>query len=493
MSILNLTLKEASEKLKNKELSPVELTQKYIEASEIAKDLNIYITETFDLALERAQESEKRYLSNNYLSDIDGIPIGVKDIFLTKNIRATNGSRFLSDFIAPYESTVTQKLQDAGYIHMGKVNMDEFAMGSSNITSYFGPVINPWRAEDDKDRVPGGSSGGSAAGVAARSFLGALGTDTGGSIRQPSSYCNLVGMKPTYGTCSRYGIIAFASSLDQAGPMTRTVEDNAILLQNMAGYDAKDSAMAEFSVPNYSEKIGQSIKGLKVGIPKEYYSERLSNDVLRSWREVANICEQSGAEVIDISLPNTEYALAVYYIVSPVEASSNLSRFDGIRYGNQEKGNSLEEIYKRSRSLGWGEEVKRRIILGTNNSLHENFDNFLLAAKMRRLIANDFIEAFKKVDIILTPATTSEAFAIDESPKDPIEMYFGDIFTVTASLAGVPAISVPAGFSSNNLPIGMQLVGKYRDEATLYQAAYIIEDSLRLTEVASFVKNNKLI
>ena len=492
MSLLNLSIKEASDKLKSKEISSSELTAEYIKASQCAKELNIYVTETFDLAIEQAKQSDSRYVKGEQLSDIDGIPIGVKDNFLTKGVRTTNGSSFLENFIAPYESTVTQNLLNAGYIHLGKLNMDEFAMGSGNLTSHFGPVINPWKAEDNKDRVPGGSSGGSSAGVAARSFLAATGSDTGGSIRQPASFTGLVGLKPTYGTCSRFGIIAFASSLDQAGVLSRDVVDNAMVLNHMAGYDEKDSSMIKFEKQNFLSKIGQSIKGLKVGLPKEYFSDSLSSEIKDYWTKTANWLKEEGAEIIEISLPHTKYALAVYYMIAPSEAFSNLSRFDGIRYGERVDAKELQDVYKQSRKAGWGEEVKRRVLIGSYNLLTENFDKYVQAAKVRKLIADDFIESFKQVDVILTPTTTSAAFAIDEKPTNPVEMYLNDIFTVTANLAGLPAISLPVGLSSNGLPIGMQLIGKYFKEADLYSYSYVLEQKAQFKEIASFVKKNNL-
>lgn len=488
MSLLKLSLKEASEKLKAKEISSSELTAEYIKASEKADELNIYITKTYESAVEQAKCSDKRYLKGEALSDIDGIPIGIKDNFLTNGVRTTNASGFLKNFVAPYESTVTQNLLNAGYVSMGKLNMDEFAMGSANLTSHFGAVINPWKSEDGKDRVPGGSSGGSAAGVAGRSFLAALGTDTGGSIRQPSSYTGLVGIKPTYGTCSRFGIIAFASSLDQAGVLSRDVVDNAIVLNHMAGYDEKDSSMIKFQKQNFLSKIGQSIKGLKVGIPKEYFSDSLSKEIKDYWTKACNWLKEEGAEIIDISLPHTKYALAVYYIVAPSEAASNLSRFDGIRYGERVESKELHEVYKQSRKDGWGEEVKRRVLIGSYNLLNENFDKYIKATKIRRLIANDFMESFRQVDVILTPTTTSEAFAIDEKPTNPMEMYYSDIFTVTANLAGLPAINIPVGLSNNGLPIGMQFIGKHFKEADLYSYSYVLEQKAQFKEIASFVR-----
>ncbi|MDR0484014.1 MAG: Asp-tRNA(Asn)/Glu-tRNA(Gln) amidotransferase subunit GatA [Alphaproteobacteria bacterium] len=492
MSLLNLSVKELADKLKSKEISSVELTTAYIESSNKADELNIYITKTFDLAMEQAKQSDTRRNKGEPLSDIDGIPLGIKDIFLTKGVKTTNASAFLKDFIAPYESTITQNLLNAGMVSLGKLNLDEFAMGSANLTSHFGPVINPWKLEDGKNRVPGGSSGGSSAAVAARAVPVALGTDTGGSIRQPASFCGLVGMKPTYGTCSRFGTIAFASSLDQAGVLSRNVVDNAMVLNHMAGYDEKDSSMIKFNKQDFLSKIGQSIKGVKIGLPKEYFSDQLSAEIKDYWTKIANALKEEGAEIIDISLPHTQYALAVYYMVAPSEAYSNLARFDGIRYGSRAEAKDLEDTYKQSRKQGWGEEVKRRILIGNYNLLTENFDKYVKAAKIRKLIANDFIDAFKKVDVILTPTTTSPAFAIDEQPSNPLEMYYNDLFTVTANLAGLPAISIPVGLSNNGLPIGMQLIGNYFKESDLYAYSYILEQKAQFSELSSFVKKHNL-
>ncbi len=492
MNILNYTLTELIERLESKELTSVKIVSSYIEASKKAKELNVYITELFDEALKQAKLSDQRRAEGKALSRIDGIPIGVKDIFLTKGIKTTNASKFLENFIPPYESTVTQNLLNAGAIFIGKLNMDEFAMGSGNLTSAFGCVINPWKAEDNENRVPGGSSGGSSAGVSARCFPVALGTDTGGSIRQPAAFCGLVGMKPTYGTCSRYGVISFASSLDQPGPITRNVKDNAIMLQHMASYDKKDASMVKHQIENYEAKIGKSIKGMKIGIPKEYFPEVLSDKLKEYKNNLISILKKLEAEVVDISLPHSEYSLAVYYMVAPAEASSNYSRFDGIRYGKRSQENTLEDIYFESRSKYWGSEVKRRILVGTYNTTVAHFDRYIQAAKVRRLIANDFIEAFKKVDVILTPTTTSPAFTINNVPTDPIEMYLNDIFTITANLVGVPAISIPVGLSDEKLPLGMQLIGNFYKESSLYQVAHLLEQEINFNELPSFVKNNNL-
>ncbi len=492
MKILDLSIKEASDKLASKEISALELVQSYINSSEKANKLNIYITKTFDSAIEEAKKSDDRRSKNSSLSVLDGIPIGIKDIFLTKGVKTTNASKILENFIAPYESTVTSNLKNAGCISLGKLNLDEFAMGSTTLTSAFGPTINPWKTDDNKDRVPGGSSGGSSAGVSARSFLGALGTDTGGSIRQPAAFTGTVGMKPTYGVCSRYGIISFASSLDQAGPITRNVVDNAMLLNYIAGFDTKDSSMVPFNKPDYLGKIGQSIKGLRVGIPKEYNSESLSSCLKSYYKKVIDVLKTLGAEIVDISLPHTEYALPVYYIVASSEASSNYARFDGVKYGLKVEASELSDVYKNARSLGWGEEVKRRVLLGTFNLLEENYGRFLTAAKVRRLVTNDFIDSFKKIDVILTPTTTSEAFTLDNMPSNPMEIYLSDVFTVTSNLAGVPAISFPVGLGAEGLPLGMQLIGNYFAEDVLYQISHAIEQELQFNGISTFVKENNL-
>ncbi len=493
MSILKLNMLELSKELVAKKVSPSEVVAEYIKVSEKSDELNIYITKTFDSAKQQALEADKRWSNGTQKSNFDGIAIGIKDIFLTQNERTTNGSKFLDNFIAPIESTVTQNLKNAGFISLGKLNMDEFAMGSANITSAYGAVISPWSSNENPNLVPGGSSGGSAAAVSSYSVLAATGTDTGGSIRQPASFSGIVGLKPTYGTCSRYGIIAFASSLDQAGPMTRTVADNAAMLQVMSGYDAKDSSMVKRDTINYSEKIGKSIKGLKVGLPKEYTSDKMPKLITTYWQKVAEILKSEGAEIVEVSLPHTKYALPIYYITASFEAASNLSRFDGIRYGMRAEGETLEDIYINSRTQGWGEEVKRRILVGNYNLLTENFKNVEQSAKVRRLLSEDFINIFKSVDILLTPTATSEAFSIENSPTNPIEMYLNDIFTVTANLAGVPAMSLPVGLGDKGLPIGMQLIGKHFDEATIYQVASVIEASVKFNAVSNFIVKNKLV
>ena len=495
MTILKSNIKELSEQLKNNKIRPSEIVSEYKKASLLAqKELNIYITPTFDKANEQAKEADKRWENGKQKSDFDGVPFGIKDIYLTKGEKTTNASKFLSDFIAPFESTVTKNLKDSGFISLGKLNMDEFAMGSANITSAFGNVINPWQANDNKLRVPGGSSGGSAAAVAAHAVPFALGTDTGGSIRQPASFCGLVGLKPTYGTCSRFGIIAFASSLDQAGPMTRSVMDNAIALNIMSGFDEHDASMPKMAKIDYTKHIGKSIKGLKIGLPEEYFSDKLNKTLQKHIDHVVNILKQLGAEIVNISLPHTKYSLPVYYIIASAEASSNFARFDGIRYGKRaDNAKDLESVYKLSRMQGWGDEVKRRIVLGSYNLLAENYDSYTQAAKVRRLVTNDFTKVFKQVDCILTPTTTTEAFCIDDSPNDPLEMYLNDIYTVTLNLAGLPGMSIPCGLGDHNLPLGIQLVGNYFKEATLYQIAASLEKEINFNYLSHFVQKHNLL
>jgi aspartyl-tRNA(Asn)/glutamyl-tRNA(Gln) amidotransferase subunit A len=489
-NLLTKTLTELSKGLNNKEFSSNEIFLTYENSINKSKNLNAYITLTLDIAKNQALESDKRREQGQAKSNLDGIPLGIKDIYLTKGIKTTNASNFLSNFIPPYESSITNKLiNEDGMVILGKLNMDEFAMGSTNTTSYFKPVISPWKGKDNQDYIPGGSSGGSAAAVSGYIAPAALGTDTGGSIRQPAAFTGIVGMKPTYGLCSRYGIIAFASSLDQAGPMTRTVEDNALLLTHMAFYDNKDSTQIKNQSKDYTKELNKSIKGLKIGIPKEYYSEKLDKEILKTWQKTQDILKSLGAEIIEISLPHTEYALPVYYIISPSEASSNLARYDGIRYGNRSNGETLEDVYKKSRKDGWQEEVKRRIMIGTYNLMEENYHNFIKAAKVRNLIAKDFINAYKLVDIILTPTTPTEATKLNEMPTDPIAVYYSDIFTVPANLAGIPALSMPISISQNNLPLSIQLMGNYFTESLMYNVANLIEKEIGLNFISDHAKS----
>lgn len=474
-NLTDLTINESLAKLKAKEISPVELTKAYIEKMGENNKYNAYVTQTAELALENAKESEKRYMEGTNRS-LEGIALGIKDLFCTKNIRTTACSHIIDNFIPQYESTVTQNLLNDGALFLGKLNLDEFAMGGSNETSYFGPVVNPWSKETKL--VAGGSSGGSAAAVAAKMCAAATGTDTGGSIRQPAAFCGVTGIKPTYGRCSRYGIIAFASSLDQAGPICKDVTDCALMLNSMAGYDIKDSTSSRVEVPDFTSFIGKDIRGLKVGIPAEYRPDGLNPEVGAYWDKAAEILKAQGAEIVHINLPHTKYALPTYYVIAPAEASSNLARYDGVRFGNRIEGKSLDEMYINTRSKGFGKEVKRRILIGTYVLSAGYYDAYYLKAqKVRRLIKNDFDEAFKKCDVILTPTSPIEPFAIGDKKmaENPINMYLNDVFTVSVNLAGLPAMSLPIGLSANGLPLGMQLIGKPFDEATIFKTAYQLE------------------
>jgi aspartyl-tRNA(Asn)/glutamyl-tRNA(Gln) amidotransferase subunit A len=475
--LCKLTIAEATNALKAKLFSATELINAHIEKAK-ASNLNAFTELTEEIALTAAAEADQK-LVNGTAGIIEGIPIGVKDLFCTKGVKTTACSKILSNFVPRYESTVTKNLFDNGGIMLGKTNMDEFAMGSSNTTSAAGNVINPWRRHNDKaDLVPGGSSGGSAAAVAAGLCMGALGSDTGGSIRQPASYTGIVGVKPTYGCCSRWGMIAFASSLDQAGVFTRTVADSALLLQAICGYDAKDSTSMNIPVPEFSKQIGQSIAGMRIGIPKEYYMEGMNPEVARLWDEGKKWLQAAGASIVDISLPHTKYALATYYIIAPAEASSNLARYDGVRYGKRADlpgGALLDDLYELSRAEGFGAEVRRRIMIGTYVLSAGYYDAYYVhAQKVRRLIQNDFINAFAKCDTILTPATPTAAFAIGEN-LDPLSMYLNDVFTVPASLAGLPGMAIPAGLNNQGLPLGLQLIGKAYDEETLFRVGAALE------------------
>jgi aspartyl-tRNA(Asn)/glutamyl-tRNA(Gln) amidotransferase subunit A len=477
MSLLNLTLAQASKALHAGEVSATELTTAYIKAvEELNPRLNAFITPTPELALEQAKDADAR-LKAGTATPLTGIPIAMKDLFCTAGVRTTAASKILSPFVPPYESTVSAKLKAAGAITLGKANLDEFAMGSSNITSAYGPVENPWkRTGSDAKLVPGGSSGGSAAAVAARLALAATGTDTGGSIRQPAAFTGIAGIKPTYGRCSRYGIVAFASSLDQAGPMARTVEDNAMLLNVMAGFDEKDSTSANVAVPDFTQALTRGVAGKRIGIPREYRLDGTNPEILALWDQGIAWLREAGAEVIDISLPHTKYGLAVYYIVAPAEASSNLARYDGVRFGARVDGHDLIDMYERTRAAGFGPEVKRRIMIGTYVLSHGYYDAYYLKAqKVRALILRDFQQAFTQVDAILTPTAPSAAFGLGEKMDDPVTMYLNDVFTVPASLAGVPAMSVPAGLSSEGLPLGLQIIGRHFDEETVFTVSAAIE------------------
>jgi len=471
--IIDLNLVDLVKKIKKKELSSKEIIKSFIDRSEKSKKLNTYITDNFYQAVKAAENFDS---NPNFEKKLPGIPIAVKDLFCTKNLRTTAGSKILNNFIPSYESTVTQNLWDNGAILLGKLNCDEFAMGSSNETSFFGNVQSPI----DENLVPGGSSGGSASALAAKLTPVTIGTDTGGSIRQPASFTGTVGLKPTYGSCSRYGIVAFASSLDQAGPMTRNVEDCALLLEVMSSFDLKDSTSVDFKRNNYLEKLNENIKGKKIGIPKEYRVDKMTKEIENLWQNGISYLKESGAEIIDVSLPNTPYALPAYYIVAPAEASSNLARYDGVKYGFRSNGENLIDMYEKTRSEGFGSEVKRRIMIGTYVLSSGYYDAYYLKAqKVRRLIKNDFDEVYKKVDAILTPSTPSAAFKINEKTNDPVSMYLNDIFTVPVNLAGLPAISIPAGLDSSGYPLGLQIIGKTFDEQNILNIAYSMEKKIK--------------
>ena len=475
MSIISeLTLKKIVDGIKKKEFSSEEVTNSFVENSKKSKKLNTYITECFDEALKAAKKFDEKKDFSGLLS---GVPIAVKDLFCTKNVKTTAGSKILNNFIPTYESTVTNNLWSQGAFLLGKLNCDEFAMGSSNETSYFGNVINPY----GEKLVPGGSSGGSASALSAGLTPATIGTDTGGSIRQPASFTGTVGLKPTYGRCSRWGIVAFASSLDQAGPMTKNVEDCALLLQAMSGHDPKDSTSIDKKVDDYSLKLSDKVKGLKIGIPKEYRVENMPNEIDIIWKKGIDYLKDAGAIIKNISLPHTMYALPAYYIVAPAEASSNLARYDGVKYGHRAKGKNLIEMYENTRSEGFGDEVKRRILIGTYVLSSGYYDAYYLKAqKVRQLIKNDFDKAYEDVDAILTPSTPSSAFKIGDKSDDPVSMYLNDIFTVPVNLSGLPAISVPAGYDKNNLPLGLQLIGKAFDEQTILNLSLAIEKRANL-------------
>ncbi len=474
--LTSLTIADAREGLRKKSFSARELTEAHIKAVEKARALNCFVTETPEIALKGAEEADKRIAAGSARA-LEGIPLGIKDLFCTKGVLTTAGSHILDGFQPPYESTVTRNLFDAGVVMLGKLNMDEFAMGSSNETSYHKPVINPWRRKgSNTPLVPGGSSGGSAASVAGRLVLGATGTDTGGSIRQPAAVTGIVGIKPTYGRCSRWGIVAFASSLDQAGPMARTVRDCAILMKTMASHDPMDSTSVDLPVPDYEAAMTGDIKGLKVGIPKEYRIDGMPPEIEELWQKGIQWLKDAGATMVDVSLPHTKYALPAYYIVAPAEASSNLARYDGVRFGLRVPGKDIISMYENTRAAGFGREVQRRVLIGTYVLSAGYYDAYYLKAqKLRTLIARDFEDAYKKCDVLLTPATPGPAFGIAEKTDDPIAMYLNDVFTVTVNLAGLPGISVPAGLNREGLPLGLQLIGKAFDEATLFRVGEVLE------------------
>lgn len=480
--LTRLTISQARQKLRDKEISATELTDAYLGVIDAANDkLNAYVAVTHDKGRDMARASDAR-LAAGQGGALEGIPLGVKDLFATEGVHTQACSHVLDGFRPRYESTVTANLWADGAVMLGKLNMDEFAMGSSNETSYYGPVKNPWRAKgSDADLVPGGSSGGSAAAVSAFLCAGATATDTGGSIRQPAAFTGTVGIKPTYGRCSRWGIVAYASSLDQAGPIARDVRDAAILLKSMASVDVKDTTSVDLPVPDYEAALGQSVKGMKVGIPREYRVEGMPQEVEALWQQGIAWLKEAGAEIVDISLPHTKYALPTYYIISPAEASSNLARYDGVRYGLRVPGKDIVEMYENTRAAGFGDEVKRRIMVGTYVLSAGYYDAYYLQAqKVRTLIKKDFDDAFAAgVDVILTPATPSAAFGIadKEMSSDPVKMYLNDIFTVTVNMAGLPGISVPAGLNDQGLPLGLQLIGRPFDEETLFRTAHVVEQA----------------
>jgi aspartyl-tRNA(Asn)/glutamyl-tRNA(Gln) amidotransferase subunit A len=478
-ALTSLTLAEARDGLRAKKFSARELAQAHVAAIEKARALNAYVLPTPEKALAMAAEADARLKSGD-ARPLDGIALGVKDMFATEGVRTTACSKILDNFTPPYESSVTANLWRDGAVLLGKTNNDEFAMGSSNEASAFGPVHSPWRRKgSNAPLVPGGSSGGSAAAVAAELCLGATGTDTGGSIRQPAAFTGIVGMKPTYGRCSRFGIVAFASSLDQAGPFARTVRDAAILLRSMAGFDAKDSTCVDRPVPDYEKAVGQSVKGRKIGIPKEYRVDGMSAEIEKLWDHGRAWLKKAGAEIVDISLPHTKYALPAYYIVNPAEASSNLARYDGVRYGLRVPGRDITELYEKTRAAGFGPEVRRRILIGTYVLSAGYYDAYYLRAqKVRTLIKRDFEKAFATgIDAVLTPATPSAAFAVGEKSGDPVEMYLNDVFTVTVNMAGLPGIAVPAGRDGSGLPLGLQLIGRPFDEEMLFSLGHVIEQA----------------
>lgn len=481
-NLTDLTLAEARDGLVARRFSAIELTDAHVAAVEAGRPLNAFITETPDAARAAAAESDRRIAAGE-ARPLEGLPLAIKDLFCTAGVPTTAGSHILDGFKPPYESTVTANLWQAGAVMLGKVNLDEFAMGSSNMTSYHGPVENPWRRRgDNRPLTPGGSSGGSAAAVAARMALGATGTDTGGSIRQPAAFCGIVGIKPTYGRCSRWGIVAFASSLDQAGPMARTVRDAAILLREMAGHDPKDSTSVALPVPDFEKTLDQGVKGLRIGIPKEYRIAGTPPEIEALWQQGIAWLKDAGAEPVEVSLPHARFALPTYYIIAPAEASSNLARYDGVRFGLRVPGQTLDEMYENTRAAGFGAEVRRRVLIGTYVLSAGYYDAYYLKAqRVRARIVEDFRNAFEKVDAILTPATPSAAFGLDDKQDDPIAMYLNDVFTVTANLAGLPGLSVPGGLSAEGLPLGLQVLGRAFDEETVLRVGRQIEKAAGFT------------
>lgn len=488
--LAQLTIAQALDGLSKKAFTATELTERHIRAGESAAGLNCYITPTPDLALDQARASDARRAAGK-AGPIDGIPLAMKDLFCTKGVRTTAASKILYNFIPPYESTVSANLFRDGAVMLGKANLDEFAMGSSNTTSAFGNVLNPWTRSNAPDvpLVPGGSSGGSAAAVAARIAMGATGTDTGGSIRQPAAFCGISGIKPTYGRCSRWGVIAFASSLDQPGVFARSVEDCAILLRSCVGYDPKDSTSANRPVPDWRAALsGASVKGLRIGIPKEYRVDGMPADIEALWAKGAAWLKEAGAQIVDITLPHTEYALPTYYIVAPAECSSNLARYDGVRYGLRVEGRDLTDLYEKTRAEGFGAEATRRIMIGTYVLSSGYYDAYYTKAqKVRRLIRDDFTAAFEQCDAILAPTAPSAAFGIGENQDDPVKMYLNDVFTIPASLAGLPGMSVPAGLDADGLPLGLQIIGRPWDEETVFRVAQDLERAACFTALPGMV------
>ncbi len=472
----DLSLGEARDGLRRRDFTAQELTEAHLDAvAALNPRLNAFITVSADEARAQAAAADVKLAAGDR-GPLLGLPLGIKDLFCTEGVRTTAGSRILEPFIPAYESTVTANLLRDGAVFLGKANLDEFAMGSSNMTSAFGPVQNPWTRADGAALVPGGSSGGSCAAVAARMALGATATDTGGSIRQPASFCGIVGVKPTYGRCSRWGIVAFASSLDQAGPVARTVEDCAILLGSMAGFDPKDSTSADRPVPDFAAACRRGVRGLRIGVPREYRSDSMPAEIEAMWQQGLAWLRDAGAEIVDVSLPHTKYGLATYYIVAPAEASSNLARYDGVRFGRRVDGDDLTQMYERTRADGFGAEVRRRIMIGTYVLSAGYYDAYYLRAqKVRALILRDFTDAYAQVDALLTPTTPSAAFAQGDKMNDPVAMYLNDVFTVPASMAGVPGLSVPAGLDGQGLPLGLQVLGRPFDEETVFAVGAALE------------------
>ncbi len=488
MDIKNLTIAEASKALENKEVSSQELTKAYINIADKADELNIFITKTYDHALNQAKQSDERIAKGERRGVLDGVPYSAKDNYLTKGIKTTAASQILKDFTATYDATVIKNLNQSGAVMLGKLNMDEFAMGSANTNSSFGNVINPWHGVENKNYVPGGSSGGSAACVAASASAFTLGTDTGGSIRQPAAFTGTVGFKPSYGTCSRYGIVAFASSLDQAGPVTKTVEDAAIVMNSIAGYDAQDGTMVQSKPVDYTAKLEDSVKGLKVGISQSYL-EGLDEENTCYYNQSVKVLKSMGVEIVEIDMSIMKYALPVYYVIAPAEASSNLARYDGIRYGTREKLDKLEDIYKKSRANNIGDEVLLRMVLGNYNLSKEHYEEgYIKAAKIRRVITEEYKAKFKEVDFILSPSTPTAAFLIDEKITDPVQVYLNDIYTVPSNLVGAPAISIPVALNKKGLPLGVQILGDINSDDRLLNIAHKLEKELAFKEQSDFLK-----